>query len=81
MNITKITKTGIYAPHTEFGRIVVNNVLASCHAEIGWESLAAVVAKMMHYTRKMCQFLNVASDPEEDVHLIYPLTAFLPLFK
>jgi hypothetical protein len=57
VHIDSVTKTGIYAPHTHAGRLIVDGVLASCHAELLPEVAAAAVARVVYYWRTALEYV------------------------
>jgi hypothetical protein len=72
-HVDKMHKIGIYAPHTETGTIVVNDIVASCHANILNEALGAVFAKSIFYVRQVgvyvSEFLHFEQNVDMNVYL------------
>uniref|UniRef100_A0A914XBJ5 Uncharacterized protein n=1 Tax=Plectus sambesii TaxID=2011161 RepID=A0A914XBJ5_9BILA len=84
-NITKVRQTGIYAPLTERGVIVVSDLLASCHSSVSNEN--ALNLTFFYWIQEISSWFawisgsEIQTDPQERVDLSNSVQFVLTMFN
>ncbi|GMT36847.1 hypothetical protein PFISCL1PPCAC_28144, partial [Pristionchus fissidentatus] len=82
-SVTKVHETGIYAPLTSTGDIVVNDVLSSCHSNLAVKTLQQSFFSLYRTLSRSVSFLLPSSLSESEVQLPFGidyLTGAIDLF-